>query len=38
VRDYVIRNAADMYIKTEEMNAAVLLPASPSALMDSRKE
>jgi hypothetical protein len=33
LKDYVVRNAADMFLRTDDMAAAVLLPASKAALM-----
>ncbi len=36
LNDYVVRNAADMFFKTGDMAAAVLLPASKAALMKRR--
>jgi hypothetical protein len=34
--NYVVRNASDMFFKTADMQAAVLMPASKSALMKRR--
>lgn len=34
--DYVVRNAADLFLKTDDMAEAVLVPASKAALMKRR--